>query len=86
MLRETRPRRTASSSAPTDDEVDLVHRLRRDRGAAVARVEQRLVEHFEVVGTQPPQPDPTDRRDDVVLDVAAVPVVGRDSEHDSLAR
>lgn len=57
-----------------DDEVDLVHRLRRERGAAVARVQEPLVERLEMMRAQPPQADPTERRDDVVLDVAAVPV------------
>lgn len=32
-----------------DDEVNLVHRLGRERGAVVARVKEPLVERFEVM-------------------------------------
>lgn len=69
-----------------DDEVDLVHGLRRERDSAVARVKEPLVERLEMMRAQPSQADPTERRDDVVLNVAAVPAVGGCGEHDPLAR
>jgi hypothetical protein len=36
--------------SPPDDQVDLVHRLRSERGVSVARMEQPVVEGVEVVG------------------------------------
>jgi hypothetical protein len=68
-----------------DDEVDLVHRLGRERSPVAARVEQLVVEGFEMVRPEPSKSHPTERGDDVVVDVAPIAVVGRRSEHDPLA-
>jgi hypothetical protein len=54
--------------SPPDDQVDLVHRLRSERGVSVARMEQPVVEGVEVVGTQAPQADVAEGGDDVVPD------------------
>jgi hypothetical protein len=72
--------------SPPDDQVDLVHRLRSERGVPVGRMEQPVVEGVEVVGTQAPQADVAESGDDVALDVVAVAVVGACSEDEAFAR
>ena len=69
-----------------DDEVDLVDGLGSETGAAVGRMEEVLVEAFEMVGSQPAQPDGAEGRQHMVLDLAAVAVVGAGGKDDPLAR
>jgi hypothetical protein len=71
--------------SPPDDQVDLVHRLRSERGVSVARMEQAVVESVEVVRTQAPQADVAECGDDVVLDVVTVAVVGACGEDKAFA-
>jgi hypothetical protein len=71
--------------SPPDDQVDLVHGLRSERGLPVAGMEQPVVEGLEVVGTQAPQADVAECGDDVVLDVVAVAVVGACGEDQAFA-
>ena len=68
-----------------DHEVDLVHGLGCERRASVRRMEQSVVERLEVVISKPPDPDVSERRHDVSLDVPAVPVVGGRGQGDALA-
>ncbi len=71
--------------SPPDDQVDLVHGLRSERGVSVARMEQAVVEGVEVVGAQAPQADVAECGDDVVLDVVTVAVVGACGEDKAFA-
>jgi hypothetical protein len=65
--------------------VHLIDGLGRQASATVARVEETLVEAFEVMGPQLPQADPAEGGQDVTLHVAAVAVVGAGSQHEPLA-
>src|SRR5205085_6427380 len=59
--------------------------LGRQASATVARVEETLVESFEVMGPQLPQADPAKGRQDVTLHVAALAVVGAGGQNEPLA-
>jgi len=60
-----------------DDEVDFEDGLRRERSGAVGRAEHGLIQRLEVFGSEPSQRDTSEAGEDVPLDLAAVPVVGR---------
>jgi hypothetical protein len=68
-----------------DDQMDLVHRLGRQPGAPVVGMKQAVVEGLEVVRAQAAQSDAPEGGQDVVVDVAAVAVVGAGCEHEVLA-
>ena len=59
--------------------------LRSGRGPSVGGMEEPVIERFEVMGPQPPEPDAAERRHDVSLDVAAVSGIRRSGEGDALA-
>ena len=52
-----------------DDEVDLVDGLRCETRVAIGGAQQLFVERLEMMWSQPPQPDPPERRHDAAFDV-----------------
>jgi len=68
-----------------DHEVHLVDGLGRQAGATIARVEEALVEGFEVMGPQLPQSDPAECGQHMTLHVPVVAVVGAGGQHEPLA-
>lgn len=68
-----------------DHEVHLVDGLGRQAGATIARVEEALVEGFEVMGPQLSQPDPAKCGQHMTFYIPAVAVVGAGGQHEPLA-
>ena len=68
-----------------DDQMDLVHGLRGQR-SLTARAEQPVIERFDLRVAQPTQPDPAERRDDVMVDVAFVAAMGARRQSQLLRR
>lgn len=69
----------------TDDEMNLQHYLRRQRSPVVGRVQHPVVERFQVVGSEPSDPEMANRREDVPVDLPSVSIPCRLGQDDLLA-